>query len=33
MPAADIKNLKCELALFGGRVVYQDAAAPIAIRK
>ncbi len=33
MPAADIKNLKCELTLLAGRVVYQDAAAPIAIRK
>src|ERR1700733_1600117 len=33
MPAADVKNLKCELTLFGGRVVYQDAAAPIVIRK
>jgi predicted amidohydrolase YtcJ len=33
MPAADIKNLKCELTLFAGRVVYQDAAAPITIRK
>jgi predicted amidohydrolase YtcJ len=33
MPAQDIKNLKCELTLFGGRVVYQDAAAAIAIRK
>lgn len=33
MPAADIKNLKCELTLFNGRVVYQDAASPIAIRK
>jgi predicted amidohydrolase YtcJ len=33
MPAADIKNLKCELTLFAGRVVYQDAAAGIAIRK
>jgi hypothetical protein len=33
MPAADIKNLKCELTLFGGRVVYQDAASPIAIQK
>jgi predicted amidohydrolase YtcJ len=31
MPAADIKNLKCELTLFSGRVVYQDAASPIAI--
>jgi hypothetical protein len=33
MPAADIKNLKCELTLFAGRIVYQDAAAPITIRK
>ena len=33
MPAADIKNLKCELTLFGGRIVYRDAAAPITIRK
>jgi predicted amidohydrolase YtcJ len=33
MPAPDIKNLKCELTIFGGRVVYRDAAAPIAIRK
>ena len=31
--AADIKNLKCELTIFAGRVVYQDAAAAIAIRK
>src|ERR1700733_9461682 len=33
MPSADIKNLKCELTLFAGRVVYQDAAAPITVRK
>ena len=33
MPSADIKNLKCELTLFAGRIVYQDAAAPITIRK
>jgi hypothetical protein len=33
MPAPDIKNLKCELTLFGGRIVYRDAAAPITIRK
>ncbi len=33
MPAADIKNLKCELTLFAGRVVYQDAAAPITTKK
>ena len=33
MPAADIKNLKCEMTIFGGRVVYHDAAAPITIRK
>jgi len=33
MPAQDIKNLKCELTLFGGRIVYQDAASAITIRK
>lgn len=33
MPAADIKNLKCELTLFAGRVVYQDAATRITIKK
>jgi predicted amidohydrolase YtcJ len=33
MPAADIQNLKCELTLFAGRVVYQDPAAPITIKK
>src|ERR1700722_8205943 len=33
MPAADIKNLKCELTILAGRVVYQDAAGPIAFRK
>jgi predicted amidohydrolase YtcJ len=33
MPAADIKNLKCELTLFAGRVVYQDAASPITTQK
>ena len=32
MPAADIKNLKCELTLFAGRIVYQDAAAPITVK-
>jgi predicted amidohydrolase YtcJ len=32
MPPQDIKNLKCELTIFGGRVVYQDAASAIAIR-
>ena len=31
MPAPDIKNLKCELTIFAGRVVYRDAASPIAI--
>ena len=33
MPAADIKNLKCELTLFSGRIVYQDPAAAITIGK
>ena len=33
MPAADIKNLKCEMTIFGGRVVYQDAAASLIVRK
>jgi len=33
MSAAEIKNLKCEMTLFAGRVVYQDAAAEISIRK
>jgi predicted amidohydrolase YtcJ len=33
MPASDIKNLKCELTIFAGRFVYQDAAAGIVIRK
>jgi predicted amidohydrolase YtcJ len=33
MPTRDIKNLKCELTVFAGRIVYQDAAAGIAIRK
>ena len=33
VPAADIKNLKCELTLFACRVVYQDIAARIVIRK
>jgi predicted amidohydrolase YtcJ len=33
MPARDIKNLKCELTVFSGRIVYQDEAAAIAIRK
>jgi predicted amidohydrolase YtcJ len=33
MPAADIKNIKCEMTIFAGRVVYQDAAAPIEVRK
>ena len=33
MPARDIKNLKCELTLFAGRVVYQDAASPITTQK
>lgn len=33
MPAADIKNLKCELTMLAGRVVYQDAAVPIPIRR
>lgn len=32
MPASGIKNLKCELTIFAGRVVYQDAAAGIAAR-
>ncbi len=31
MPAPDIKNLKCEMTIFAGRVVYQDAAAGIAV--
>jgi hypothetical protein len=29
MPSADIKNLKCELTLLRGRVVYQAADTPI----
>ncbi len=33
MPAQDIKNLKCEMTIFAGRVVYQDPAAAITIRK
>jgi predicted amidohydrolase YtcJ len=33
MPSKDIKNPKCELTVFGGRVVYQDAASAITIRK
>jgi len=33
MPAQQIKNLKCEMTIFRGRVVYQDAVAGIAIRK
>lgn len=33
MPAADIKNLKCELTLFRGRIVYQDPTSPITTRK
>ncbi len=33
MPSKDIKNLKCELTVFGGRVVFQDAASAITIRK
>jgi hypothetical protein len=33
MPAADIKNLKCELTMLAGRVVYRDAAGPIAVRR
>jgi len=33
MPAADIKNLKCEMTIFGGRVVYQDPAASLTVRK
>jgi predicted amidohydrolase YtcJ len=32
MPSAEIKNLKCELTLFAGRVVYQDPAAPITLK-
>jgi predicted amidohydrolase YtcJ len=33
MPAPQIKNLKCEMTIFRGRVVYQDAAAGIATLK
>ncbi|HTW67833.1 MAG TPA: amidohydrolase [Bryobacteraceae bacterium] len=33
IPAQDIKNLKCEMTLFGGRVVYQDPAAGLSIGK
>jgi predicted amidohydrolase YtcJ len=29
MPAADIKNLKCEMTILAGQVVYQDAAASL----
>ena len=32
MSAADIKNLKCKLTIFAGRVVYQDAATTITSR-
>jgi predicted amidohydrolase YtcJ len=33
MPAADIKNLKCQLTLFAGRVVFHDEGGPITIPK
>jgi hypothetical protein len=33
IPAQDIKNLKCEMTLFAGRVVYQDPAAGLSMRK
>lgn len=33
VPAQDIKNLKCEMTLFDGRVVYQDPAADLGVRK
>ncbi len=33
MPAPQIKNLKCEMTIFRGRVVYQDAAAGLATLK
>jgi len=33
MPAADIKNLKCEMTIFAGRVVHQDPAASLTVRK
>jgi predicted amidohydrolase YtcJ len=33
IPTRDIKNLKCVLTVFAGRIVYQDATAGIAIRK
>ena len=33
MPAPDIKNLKCEMTIFAGRIVYQGSAAAFAIRK
>jgi predicted amidohydrolase YtcJ len=33
IPTRDIKNLKCVLTVFAGRIVYQDATAGIVIRK
>ena len=33
IPSRDIKNLKCVLTVFAGRIVYQDATAGIVIRK
>jgi len=33
MPAADIKNLKCEMTIFAGRVVYEDPTASLTVRK
>ena len=29
VPAADLKNLKCEMTLFSGQIVYKAAATPI----
>jgi predicted amidohydrolase YtcJ len=32
IPPNDIKNLKCEMAIFSGKIVYQAAGAPLTIR-
>lgn len=32
IPASDIKNLKCEMTIFSGQVVYKAAATPITVQ-
>jgi predicted amidohydrolase YtcJ len=33
IPAGDIKNLKCEMTIFDGQIVYKAASTPITVKE